>query len=436
MSKKRSISASKEGDSSSDSDAATRRAKQSTIRKLRSTVAECLKQMNEPLVVAFSEEYTVDIAPVPWIANLPTHLLCRVLCAEDPLTHKYVLDFGRLTEIASCSKLTYMLFFVDVPGEPEPTNLWYHLIKQWLPRKENGELMRRKFSFLHSFIDKNWFKNAEKPEIKALEAYLNRFGAGYCEHCTMFTNIHMKTDQTQDLIPISPFRLLTQQEEQALKGGYDDSKLIRPFAKDPRNLPTWLRAMLALRNVSDTHYCCVNCKTLLNQQIFGIAIPSIFEACARRSARKKKDELKDPNLLHVWLELPNELTRPLVKGANGKPKKREVIPGQYEYCARCGLLRFEGQKDQVDEELCPDCHKPVCECERCEFCNGLAGCDCIICDYCNRCQTGCTRRCKDKGCRCKESSSEPSIDDDDSSLMSSSDSSSGQAQSSSESDSD
>ena len=427
--KKRSISASREGDSSSDSDAATRKAKQSTVRALRATIKDCSKQLDRPLTPSFSEEYSVGIDPSPWLANMPTELLCRVLCAEDPNTRKYVLDFGRLTELACCSKLSYTLFFVDVPDE-KPTNLWHHLIRQWLPRKDNGMPMAKKFGFLRTYIENNWFKNTEKPELKAMEAYLNRFGAGYCEKCTMFTNIHMKTDQTKDLIPISPFRLLTQQEEEALKGGYNDSELVRPFAKDIRNMPAWLRAMLGLRNLSDVHYCCVNCKALLNQQMFGVAIPSVFEACSRRSARKKKEELKDPNLLHLWLELPNELTRPLVRDANGKPKKREVIPGAYEYCARCGLLRFEGQKSLESEELCPDCHKRVCECELCEFCGGLGGCDCIICDACNRCRTGCTRRCKDKGCRCKESSSEPSLDD------SISDSSDDSSSSSSDSDSD
>lgn len=377
------------------------------MKMLRAKIADNRKLLERELTPAFSDLYNVPLDPIPWFGQLPIDMLARLLCVEDPNTHQYILNFAHLSQMASCAKFPYTMFFVDVPDEEEPTNLWYHLTKQWLPMKANGELTVRKFPFLKPYIERNWFKNTRQPETKAMEAYLNRFGAGFCQHCAMFTNIRTRTDQKHDLIPLSPFRLLTPQEQAEQPSGYNDSELIQPYTKDIRNIPDWLRAMLALRNMADARYCCVNCKTVLNQQMFGVPVISVFEACAKRSNRGVT-KAKDPNTQHLWMELQYELTRPPSFDADGKAKRKEIIPGQYEYCCRCGLMRFEDQRAELDEETCPDCKKTECECERCDFCNGPAGCDCIICDRCNRCQTGCTSRCKKKGCRCDGSSSEPS----------------------------
>lgn len=411
--------------SGSDSDLSRRRAaKLITMKKLRSQVALCKAQLEEPFEAAFCDEYSVELDPVPWFAQLSLQSLVHVLSVESPTTKSYVLNFKRLAEIATSSKFTYIMFFTDVPGEKTPTNLWFRLTEQWLPLKAPGETVPRKFTFLQTFITKNWYKGFNPPEIKAMEAYLNRYGAGFCEKCGMFPNLRVRTDQKRDLIPLSAFRLLSEAELKDSKTSYDDSELVNEFSKDIRNVPDWLRAMLSLRNLFDTKYCCINCKAICNQQLFCIATPSVFEACARRGRATSKN--KDN---HIWLELQYELTRPDNGGGmagianpKGKPNRgKEVIPGQYEYCCRCGLLRYEQTElGHEIEEQCPDCHKSECVCQLCDFCNGPSGCNCIICDRCNRCQSGCTKNCKLKGCRCDGSSSEPSLDLSDSEASSSS----------------
>lgn len=402
--------------SESDSDKTVQhKAKIATLKKLRSQVALNQKILEKPLEPSFCDKYSVEANPIPWFAQLSLDSLSHVLSVEDPASKTYVLSYERIAEIASTSKFIYIMFFTDVPEESRPTNLWYRLTERWLPQKSPGEPVPMKFTFLRSFIKKYWLSAFDPPEIKALEAYLNRFGIGYCEKCGMFPNLRVGTDQKRDLIPLSAFRLMTDEEEKKAK--YDDSELVAPFTKDIRNVPNWLRAMLALRGLFGTKYCCVNCNAMLNQQLFSIATPSIFEACARRGRASAKKDAKDN---HIWLELQYELVRPDQSGGASK-RGREIIPGQYEYCCRCGLLRYDRTDNAIlCEDECPDCHKSECVCERCEFCNGPAGCRCIICDRCNRCQNECTKNCRKKGCRCEDSSSEPSMD-----LSSSSSSSSG-----------
>lgn len=438
----------------------SRAAKLTTMRGLRTRIGFAKQSIGAWKSISLAEQFGLDKDEAPWFMHLSLGLIPRMLLSVTPSENKplrsassvgtvkktgragkvnYVLDFDKLSEIAACSKLTYVLFFTDAEESKRKgaTNLWTCLTERLLWR-EDGRHEAFKFEFLRKFVDNFWFKSFDPPMLTGLEAYLNRFGVGYCEACGMYPNLNCRIKQEQGLIALSAFRLLTEEEKANLPPGYDDTQLIKQALDNEgpidsggqtlskkkkaallktREQPEWLKGMLAMRNLFPTRYCCVNCGRIANQQLYGISVASIFEACARRTSNtRNKDRPADPHTSHLWEELEYDLMRPAGDLATDgqRRKEGEAIPGQYEYCYRCGLLRFEASTAlAMAEEKCEDCGLlgDKCRCEICEFCRRTPSkCNCIICDRCNLCTSACVKRCEKKGCQCEGSSEEPSFD--------------------------
>lgn len=183
------------------------------------------------------------------------------------------------------------------------------------------------------------FTNISLKPYFATHYYLCEFGASFCNQCAMFSG-----GGERDMVPISVFVETTPNQ-----------------------------------------YNCINpaCKARLKHRVGNVELDEVFQSCVKSSRKADKS--------HTWKSLQRDFRYP-----DGKPVHEE-----YQYCARCGLLRLH--ESYNDSDFCDGCYHKLenCDCEPCPRCGKLPQtCRCSLCNDCGRCE-GCARCVEKKKRLCK-----------------------------------
>jgi hypothetical protein len=364
------------------------------------------------------DEATLGINP-SWFMYQTNEQWLEILNAYSTQKERYLISFTQLGEIASLSRVLYVLF--------QDTDY-----KNWRRCAEIRTSGKLKFTYVPAYLNKRRHPNFEEPVYGALIAYLNLFGLGHCPECGMYPNFSAKTLEKDDYITVSPFRQMTAAEVAAFPG-YNDSKLYdkSDFAPKPQHL---MNLLIIRDGMKGAPYCCINCLAPLNKSICGLPACAVPEACNSRSNGRAK---------HLWVDLENDLVapehkvlkdgivyvntiRPVIKEGKTvmvtekRPHKvitEVTVPGKvikqiFMQCIRCGILKLQGDED--DSNTCPHCDEDedengVCGCEPCSLCTKMPKlCKCIVCDVadCMKCKTeDCSKLCQKDPCLCDVSSS-------------------------------
>lgn len=347
-----------------------------------------------------------------WVGKLSTAQLLQVLNAEHRQTQwslemecgenadSKVLATKHLSRLASASELWHTLFHSKTFG------FWEKTTVARMDLTQKGEPCPPKYRFLGTYVAKNQMKALPPRPLGATLAYLNRYGAGACHACGMFPNMGCATHLPSDMIFISPYRALTQREREALAAeqagprsaksqfAYDDSGFRQRY---PTSTPDWLKNFYYMRERVPTRYRCANpaCAVIVNEELAGIPLASVFHACETRRGKRK----------HSWYDLPNDLLAP----------SGEKIDEEWQYCYSCGLVRIAEDEEGGMELQCAHCdgdEEGRCVCETCPRCARMPNkCECVVCFFCKGCQSDkCGRVCEKRGklCSCASSSSSSS----------------------------
>jgi hypothetical protein len=331
-------------------------------------------------------------APASWIANLTVQQLFDIINESDTNGAK-LCDFETLSRLASVSQIWFLLFNM------KQFDLWNRLTAARMERMPKGDRCPVKFGFVEAYFHKRQLRGIPPCSLGALKNYLNAFGTGFCEHCSMYPDMVCETHLPDDSIPIAAFRTETAKERKARieAGGVDEldnDKYTAPYDMKA-GMPSWLKNFLSIRNNVPVRYYCANirCNKLLDQEVCGMPLAGVFHAC----------ETKRGNKGHSWRDLPNDLTTP----------GGEVIDKEWNYCIRCGVLQIvETEHDGGTEcGFCDGDDEGNCVCEPCELCERMPNrCKCTVCSECELCNSEVCRLCEDRDtmCTCDASSSSAS----------------------------
>ncbi len=377
----------KRSNSGSDSDKARLKAKRTALYQLK-VDADYARQLLATPEPTF-DEIAGPEETLPWFGRLSLDGLSDVLCANRMVNDvpAFIVNFTCLAEMAVSCSLLYEMFFMEPRQGYTDGSLWSKLMLQRMEQKNDGIPVVQKFKFVRTFVQKHWRIGFPMPRFHGLDTYLNWFGVGFCEHCTMYSGAQMPTDRSNDWIPISPFRLMNAEERAAA----EHQEMVFPSEGEPEN---WLVAMQILQQKFPSYYCCINCEHRLDTGKFGIPVSSVFDACLSRSSGTRTG--------HLWRELETDLKRP----------DKSQLMTTFNYCCRCGVLDISDEQHECEEDLIPTCPiceevEELCECENCNSCDRTPFlCRCVICVSCEKCKAvRCSKLCRKNPCACDESSS-------------------------------